>query len=387
MSRARTAAGMAIVLGSLTMLIAFTVPSDVGLAAGRKPKPPVVTTVRKLAPGVKLTKIVNRRIPRRTFILAIDPSKGATLRFILSNDLIPDLERTSSMARRSEALAAVNGDLGSISTGRPTHPMAIDGELIQTSLDQSGSFAISDDGSMRIGRPETAVSVTQMETGEVFPIESWNGFRPHVGDLDGYTAVGGISFGPPKDACWARLSPATEADPGPEGVVRDYSVAETSCTPAPPSAREDVILASLPGTDEAAFIRSLSAGETIRLGWSFGWPAIVDAMGGGPILLQGGEIVLGPCTTSICNVNPRTAVGLTSDGTVLLVVIDGRQKTSVGMTLGQLAEYMRKLGSVQAMNLDGGGSSTLVVRGDVVNRPSDGHERRVAAAIAVMAPP
>ena len=83
MSRARTAAGMAIVLGSLTMLVAFTVPSDVGFAAGRKPKPPVSTTVRKLAPGVKLTKIVNRRIPRRTFILAIDPSKGATLRFIL----------------------------------------------------------------------------------------------------------------------------------------------------------------------------------------------------------------------------------------------------------------------------------------------------------------
>ena len=69
------------------------------------------------------------------------------------------------------------------------------------------------------------------------------------------------------------------------------------------------------------------------------------------------------------------------------MVIDGRQKSSVGMTLGQLAEYMRKLGSVQALNLDGGGSSTLVVRGDVVNRPSDGHERRVAAAIAVIPPP
>ena len=387
MSRTRIAAGMAIVLGALTMLIAFTLPSDIGLAAGRKPKPPVITTVRKLAPGVKLTKIVDRRIPRRTFILAIDPSKGATLRFVLSNDLIPDLERTSSMARRSGALAAVNGDFGSTSTGRPTHPMAIDGELIQTSLDLSGSFAISADGSMRIDQPEPAVSVTEIDTGEVFPIDSWNGFRPHVGDLNGYTAVGGTSFGPPTNACWARLSPVTEPDPEPVGVLRDYDVSETSCTPQPPAAGDDVILAAMPGSDEAAFIRSLSAGETLRVGWSFGWPAIVDAMGGSPILVQAGEIVLGPCTTSICNVNPRTAVGLTSDGRVLLVVIDGRQKSSVGMTLGQLARYMLGLGSVQAMNLDGGGSTTLVVRGDVVNRPSDGHERRVAAAIAVIPPP
>jgi exopolysaccharide biosynthesis protein len=387
MSRARTAAGMAIVLGSLTMLVAFTVPSDVGLAAGRKPKPPVTTTVRKLAPGVKLTKIVNRRIPRRTFILAIDPSKGATLRFVLSNDLIPDLERTSSMARRSGALAAVNGDFGSLSTGRPTHPMAIDSELMQTSLDLSGSFAISEDGSMRIDRPETAVSVTEIDTGEVFPIGSWNGPRPHVGDLNAYTAVGGTSYGPPANACWARLSPVTEPDPGPDGVLRDYHVSEISCTPRPPSARDDVILAAMPGSDEAAFIRSLSAGETLRVGWSFGWPSIVDAMGGMPILVQAGEIVLGPCTTSICGINPRTAVGLTRDGRVLLVVIDGRQKSSVGMTLGELARYMLGLGSVQAMNLDGGGSTTLVVRDDVVNRPSDGHERRVAAAIAVLPPP
>ena len=80
-------------------------------------------------------------------------------------------------------------------------------------------------------------------------------------------------------------------------------------------------------------------------------------------------------------------MGITTDGRVLLVVIDGRQKSSVGMTLGQLAQYMLGLGSVQAMNLDGGGSTTLVVRGDVVNRPSDGHERRVAAAIAVIPPP
>jgi exopolysaccharide biosynthesis protein len=56
------------------------------------------------------------------------------------------------------------------------------------------------------------------------------------------------------------------------------------------------------------------------------------------------------------------------------------------MSMGQLAQYMLRLGSVEAMNLDGGGSTTLVVRDEVVNRPSDGHERRVAAAISVLPP-
>jgi exopolysaccharide biosynthesis protein len=81
---------------------------------------------------------------------------------------------------------------------------------------------------------------------------------------------------------------------------------------------------------------------------------------------------------------PRTALGVTKDGHVLLVVVDGRQPDhSIGMTLTELAGFMKELGATQAMNLDGGGSSEMTVGEKVVNIPSDGRERDVGTAIAV----
>jgi hypothetical protein len=81
----------------------------------------------------------------------------------------------------------------------------------------------------------------------------------------------------------------------------------------------------------------------------------------------------------------RTAVGVTGDGRLLLVVVDGRQPGySRGMTLRELAELLRRLGAVQAMNLDGGGSSEMVVNGLTANRPSDGRVRGIANALVVL---
>jgi exopolysaccharide biosynthesis protein len=68
-----------------------------------------------------------------------------------------------------------------------------------------------------------------------------------------------------------------------------------------------------------------------------------------------------------------------------MVSVDGRLKNiSVGMTLNELADYMSDLGCVEAMNLDGGGSSTLWYDGKVQNRPCDGYERPVANSLVVL---
>lgn len=70
--------------------------------------------------------------------------------------------------------------------------------------------------------------------------------------------------------------------------------------------------------------------------------------------------------------HPRSAVGITRGGdTLLFVAVDGRQAASVGMSLGELAAAMVRLGAWDALNLDGGGSTALVVRDSVVNSPSD----------------
>jgi exopolysaccharide biosynthesis protein len=83
--------------------------------------------------------------------------------------------------------------------------------------------------------------------------------------------------------------------------------------------------------------------------------------------------------------HPRTAVAKLKDGKFLMMTVDGRQPgVSVGMSLQELAEYLFSLGAVDAMNLDGGGSTTMFLDGKVVNTPSDKEgERKVGDAIVV----
>jgi exopolysaccharide biosynthesis protein len=83
--------------------------------------------------------------------------------------------------------------------------------------------------------------------------------------------------------------------------------------------------------------------------------------------------------------HPRTAVGVRADGRILLVTVDGRQpELSVGMTIAELATLLIELGAVEAVNMDGGGSTTMVVRGRVVNSPSDlTGERAVGDALLI----
>lgn len=92
----------------------------------------------------------------------------------------------------------------------------------------------------------------------------------------------------------------------------------------------------------------------------------------GPALIKDGQVTVsssdevGRAMTS----NPRTAIGQISEGHYLLVVSDGRTKESTGLSLWQLAELMQSLGAQIAYNLDGGGSSTMVFQGRVVNSPT-----------------
>lgn len=113
------------------------------------------------------------------------------------------------------------------------------------------------------------------------------------------------------------------------------------------------------------------------------------AIGGGPRLLRDGQISIeceqeGFSLSFRQTKHPRTAVGLKEDA-LLWVVVDGRQPGySEGMSLDELAELLLNAGCKDALNLDGGGSSTMFVRGAVVNRPSDGRERPIANALFLL---
>jgi hypothetical protein len=115
-----------------------------------------------------------------------------------------------------------------------------------------------------------------------------------------------------------------------------------------------------------------------------------EGIGGGPMLMQDGQITVsseaelfgGSHTTAR---HPRTAVGVTANNHLILFLVDGRQpEHSVGMSLPELAQAMRAIGCRSALNLDGGGSSALVINGTTINKPSGGIERAVTSIFAVV---
>lgn len=138
---------------------------------------------------------------------------------------------------------------------------------------------------------------------------------------------------------------------------------------------------------------NIAVGDKIEISFTCaeGWENIVSAIGGSDVFIKDGQIDRSVINeSSEKTANPRTAVGVRADGTVILFVADGRQDISYGFRLVSLAETLLSFGCVYAINLDGGGSSTAVVKfpgqdnAVIVNSPSDKSERSVSNALLLV---
>lgn len=137
-------------------------------------------------------------------------------------------------------------------------------------------------------------------------------------------------------------------------------------------------------------LATLRVGSNVRLRWQLGGGKVKVAISGNVRLLRKREILV----RDDIALHPRTAVGIDRDnGHVLLVAVDGRSRDSAGTTMLGMARLMRQIGAENALNLDGGGSTTMVGlnrAGDnlrVFNDPSDGRLRRVPNGLTVLSRP
>lgn len=141
-----------------------------------------------------------------------------------------------------------------------------------------------------------------------------------------------------------------------------------------------------PSSDEPVLALDAAANPWVGAGGDF--PARTQlhyadfAVGGSHILLRNGKPL--PLDNELAGLQPRTAIGVDAAGFVYLVTVDGRSQSSVGMTLTDLQGYLRGLGVQDAINLDGGGSATMAIRGRVVNSPSGGQERPIATVVEAL---
>ena len=141
----------------------------------------------------------------------------------------------------------------------------------------------------------------------------------------------------------------------------------------------------------AAALAQLKVGDKVSFSETLGNSAADAAdtvVSGGPLLVEHGRAHVRTTEERMPadiakGRAPRTAVGIKKDGSLMLVVVDGRSNNSAGLTLAELATYMLRLGAREAVNFDGGGSSVLAINGLVVNKPSDGKERPVSIGLGL----
>lgn len=175
-----------------------------------------------------------------------------------------------------------------------------------------------------------------------------------------------------------------------ELVVEENKVIEVRYNEEPVKIPENGFVISTLGNTAEVIKRSFKKGDRVELDidMELDINKVKLAVSGGTLLVENGEIA--GFTHNIAGSNPRTAIGLSKDGEkVYLITIDGRQASSIGVTQTEFAEFLVEKGIYTAMNLDGGGSTTMITKrlGDelskIENSPSDGSLRSVPNAIAV----
>lgn len=333
---------------------------------------------RNVVPGVQYIQLSRRMAfgPIRVNVIQVDPSvPGVEVRPVLAADKMGSREPVREMVARHQAIAGINGSFFKQDMGIPLGHLIIDEELIASSLFHRVTLGIAKDNTFRMGRFVVYGELT-LPGGEVLTLDTINQPRIRPDQSVLYTAH------------WGAFSPEV-----PSGFVavqlenhRVRAVSENRPLPIP----EEGYVILGPKTSMLQALMELPPQKEVAVQFFSepDWSEVRHAMGGGPYLLKEKEVFVDTKAEQFTflqpNVRaPRSAVGITGSGQLLMVTVDGRQADSVGLTLYELALLMKELGAVEAMNLDGGGSTQMVVNQQLVNTPSTNSETRVSNGLVV----
>jgi hypothetical protein len=317
--------------------------------------------------------------PRPTGLYRLQP--------VLSNGTVVGRETLTSMERHVETEGTpvgINADYFSFRDGHPSGILVRDGALVSPPNPGRSSLGIQGDGTLDVRRVRLRGSWQGL--GEVRPLNAFNA-PPGANGISLFTSDWGKKTPTIGGALTVLLSPFPTAVPNTDlvGAVADFAQGRTVAL-APGTA---ALVARGAAAQALATEAPLGANVTLRLALQPDWAGIVDAVGGGPVLVDDGRPVFGAdegfTGSQLFPRAPRSAVGQLADGRILFVAVDGRERGySVGMTNFELAQTMMRLGAVRAMALDTGGSTTLAFDGTLLNRPSDRRERPIATALMLV---
>jgi len=329
--------------------------------------------------------------PISVSLLRLDPAR-VRLSSLLSNDQVMYAEPVLEMATRAKVLAAVNAGFFNINNGEPIGLLKVAGDLVSDTPITKGAIAIwsPPDGRTSLAFDQVSARV------ELHVLSGGKSVVVPVDGVDTTRARGKLMLYSPK-----YHAHTDTAGNGVEWVLSGKPLTVTAMrrdagsTPIP----ADGVVLSYGGLDLPESLRLLVPGATLEVRRT--WTSVnglesdrlesADHVVNGAGLLRRGGVAITNWDVEkfsgaafIQSRHPRTMVGVDRTGFIWLAVVDGRQQVSVGMSFNELQRLADRLELTDALNLDGGGSSTMVVRGKVVNRPSDAAgPRAVSDAIGV----
>lgn len=367
----------------------------------------------KVGPGTTQTHLeLTGSSHLQVFYLTVDKTTpGVSMRAVCATDKVAGTERTSTMASRKTTngvhyFAGTNGDFystsgtatnGTSKVGSPTTGCTVDREIYKTS-NGNYQFSVDVDGVARVSRlyyyTGTATiddKVTLFKGVNVsVPNNGITIFTPRYWGSTNQGTYTGSSY-----ECTAKLVEGDEFLAGGKFRLEITSTPDTICDLAIPSdgyvihARGN----STTGCNTGAknFVKALKVGDIVEFeniilkdqnSTERIYPAQI--VSGNPKNIGAGEILNSESErTDASALHPRTGIGVSQTGdSIIMMVVDGRSQISAGVRTAQLAGIMKYAGAYEAVNLDGGGSSTLYTEAlGVRNVGSDGNERAVGNAI------
>lgn len=309
-----------------------------------------------VAPGIKhikLTRVYQGR-PVRINVVEVNKNLNSNIEITpqLSSSHLSSKSTITSIAKKRNSIVAINGTYFKPQTGVPLGTLMINKKMYTGPIYNRVAMGIFDDG-FDMARIELNANL-KTSKGEV-KIDNINQPRMLSTYVLAYTPEWG-AFAPPSPKYGIQMA------------IEDNKITSISTQALPIPQNGYVIVGPKEKLEKVFKARSAKVDiKTIP-----DWDNVNHIISGGPYLVKNGNVFIDMTEQKLGAIggkNPRTAIGYTQDGNLIMVAVDGREGASVGMTLRELAGFMQSIGCVNAMNLDGGGSTVMYVNGRVVNMP------------------
>ncbi|MCQ2739122.1 MAG: phosphodiester glycosidase family protein [bacterium] len=314
----------------------------------------VITDIDRGIKHIKLLRYYNGR-PVRINVVEIsrEVNPNLTVEPAIASSTLAGRTKISAIAQRENAIVAINGGYFKPQTGVPLGTLMINGKIYTGPIYDRVAIGFFDNN-YEIARVKLK-AILKTNIGEL-KIDNINQPRMLSTNVLVYTPDWGVSSPP---------SPKY----GKQIVIENGKLVNYTSSSNVIPQNGYVIVGPEKELNKVVEAKKFNLDISINPEWK----GVNHIISGGPYLVKNNEVYVDMTDQKLASIggrNPRTAIGYTENNHLIMITVDGRENASIGLTLFELANLMKELGCVNAINLDGGGSTVMYINGKIVNQPA-----------------